>query len=126
MLSGFGQSNGDGLFSTLHLSSRSSAFQLATLEFVHRSSNIFLRLAAIFASHVSFFLSLDVTSEIAAFLAIQGDSKGFPSIPVIQNLNVNTCEPNARNATKGREIIEKVELSDDTFSRRQVDSGRFE
>jgi len=76
MLSGFGQSNGDGLFSTLHFSSRASAFQLAALKFVHRSSNIFLRLAAIFASHDSFFLSSDVPSEIAAFLAIQGT--GFP------------------------------------------------
>src|SRR5205823_10895487 len=63
MLSRFGQSNGDSLFSTLHLSSRSSAFQLAMLEFVHRSLYIFLRLAAIFASHDSSSFLSDVPSQ---------------------------------------------------------------
>jgi hypothetical protein len=66
VLSGFGQSNGDGLFSTFHLSSGATAFQLTTLKLVHRSLNVFLRFFAVLASHDFLFLSLGVTFECFA------------------------------------------------------------
>ena len=88
MLSRFGQSNGDSLFSTLHLSSRSSAFQLAALKFVHRSLYIFLRLAAIFASH-DFFLPFFGRNfgMVALWSSKERAKKRFPSTPPMLNLN---------------------------------------